>query len=687
MRVSLIFPPFYLDSLYNLPPLGLLNLATALRYGGHEPTVRDFVLDIRLGELALGPDIYKDCARAILEEEPELAAFSAQCATYPPLVQIARELKKLRPALPILVGGHNASFVDERTLQQVPEIDIVARGEGEATMTELADALRNGLDPEGLTAVDGVTFRAPDGTIIQTPERALIEDLDTLPLPDYGFVPSIGEYARACGMNRNIAILEIGRGCPHACVYCSESAFWRRSVRTFSVDRMVKEMKRLRDDHEADCFVLSYDQFTADKRFVREFCERVIDEGVNRDVSWYCISRLDTVDDALLGLMREAGLESMCYGIDSGSAKTLAFINKCIDPSLLKIRVAETTRHGVTPTLSFIVGFPDETREDIDATLALALDCVLQGDVSPLVQMPTVLSGTALHERYSDDLIREVDTYFALGLEFDGGRRLPMDDALIDEDPALYSSFYNLRCAGVPLAELGAIADEFPLVLNLFPKSFLMLTRAAAGSASTLFREFRAYVANSADAPGGKLNAHACFAHFPAFLQEKAHALGLGDATWRHLETMAQYETLGLAAARPQGAASSTEDSTTAGEGAAGPRLAPGVVVERLEYDIPGIIEDMRQGVWRQTYPQDPVALAFKHQHGQLEVARINDFGVDFLHLCNGTRPVADIAAALRPVHGAETPEEVFMHACVEAVETFRTMRFVEMDSVYNPTT
>jgi radical SAM superfamily enzyme YgiQ (UPF0313 family) len=680
MRTSLVFPPFYLESLYNLPPLGLINLATVLRDAGHEPTIKDFVLDIRRGRLAMGNSMYRDCARAILDDEPEMIAFSAQCATYPPLLQIARELKRERPHVPIVVGGHNASFVDEQTLAHSPDIDIIARGEGERTVVELADALQGGYDPLALGEVAGLTFRGDAGQAVRTQERELICDLDSLPLPDYSFAPSITEYRDACDMNRSIAILEVGRGCPHACVYCSESSFWRRSVRTFSVDRMVGEMRKLRDEHEADCFVLSYDQFTADKDFVRDFCAAVIDQGINKDVSWYCISRLDTMDDELLGLMREAGLESLCYGIDSGSAKTLSFINKQIDPNLLSVRVAETTSHGVVPTLSFIIGFPHEEREDIDSTLELALRCVVLGNVSPLLQMPTVLAGTELHNQYADDLTREVDTYFALGLEFDEGKRLACDDALIDSNPQLFSSFYNLKCKGVSLQELGRLADNFPLILNLYPKSFLLLAKTTNTSLSLLFDAFLDFVAAAQGGEKGTLSAPEVFNRFPIFLAETMQRASLGSG--KAVYAMLEYESAGLQAARPI----PTDERAEARAEAKGPRRVPGIEIREPACDIQAIIEDIRNSRLRDDYPDAESVLVFRHENGRLEVLSMNAFGKRFLELSDGSRSIEEIAAVLRPEFGAGMSEDDFTQNLRDAVETFRSLRLVETDAIATST-
>ncbi len=666
MRVALVFPPFYHASMYNLPPLGLVNLGTRLRRSGHEVTVHDQVLGLRDGSLRAGPSLYDDCARQILAGEPELVAFSAQCTTYPPTVAIAARLKALAPQIRIVVGGHNASFVAESTLQRHPAFDAVVCGEGEVTFPELVECYARGGDGGGLA---GVSVRR-GREILHGPQRELIDDLDSLPLPDYSLVAELDAYRHACNLPRSIAILEVGRGCPHACVYCSEASMWRRRCRTFSVPRLINEMHTLRDQHGADCFLLAYDQFTADRRFVDDFCRGILEAGLE-SLSWYCISRLDTVDRETLALMRRAGCESMCYGIDSGSQRTLAFIRKQIDPGILHQRVSETVAQGMVPTLSFVVGFPEEQREDIDATLQLALQTGVRGNSNPLMQIPTVLPGTDLHRRYLGTLVREVDSYFALGIEFHDGKRLSEDEERIDADPELFSSFYNLPCAGMELSELAALATDFPLLINLFPKTFLLLTEAARRSPSLLFADFRKEV------PTSPLSPQACFREFPPFARRVI--AGHGD-DWPHLEEVLQYESCAIEAAR-HNVAETVATIDLSGAGDWQPRLQRNVVLASFRYSLPQIVADLQLGVTRERYPATPTWLVFRQQDRQLEVQELNRFGYDFLTLCREGLPLAEIATQLYPEHSSGKGRAEFLTDCSAAARQLNGLHLLYADS------
>ncbi|MFP4316495.1 MAG: B12-binding domain-containing radical SAM protein [Desulfovibrionales bacterium] len=669
MNISLVFPPFYLHSMYNLPPLGLLNLATGLSGSGHRTRVHDFTLALRTGDLAMGPSIYEDCAQTILADGPDVVGFAAQCTTYPAVIQIATRLRRQDPKVRIVVGGHNASFVDERTLARFSCIDAVIRGEGEITFAELIAAYAQNRDMAG---IEGITYRA-QGQIIRNPDRCLIEDLDELPLTDYSFVPPLSVYRDACELPRAIAVLEVGRGCPHACVYCSESILWRRKTRTFSVPRLIREMHHLIGSG-AECFLLAYDQFTAKRGFVQEFCDSVIAEGLNQ-VPWYCISRLDTVDGPLLSLMRQAGCESMCYGIDSGSKRTLAFINKRIDPDILLDRVQETTDTGIVPTLSFVIGFPEEKREDIDQTLVLLLKCGVQGNSNPLLQMPTVLPGTRLHQEYKEKLVRGVDTYFALGMEFERGKRLPSDDRLIDQDPELFSSFYNVPCPGMDLHFLHRLSSFFPLLASLYPKSFLLLSLATDQSPSRLFFDLLERIHEAGETSEEPFSTPLCARFFPGFAERKLGVLPKGE--WAHLLDIVRYESAGLEAGyAPCPPRTGNIDLT--GFGGTVVR-APGARVHEFAFDLPAIVEDLRAEIYRPRYPEQPSCLVFLHDGEELEITEINEFGKELMKLCNGRRGMSEIARLLYERYGENTAFESFAGGCRDAVETMSAMGILDV--------
>ena len=686
MNIALVFPPFYFEPMYNLPPLGLVNLATALGPSPHTVKIFDFPLDIRRKTLAMDKNIYTRCAKHILDFSPDAAGFSVQCTTSPPAVGIARELKKLDPRVKIVFGGPNMSSIDELTLRRFPFIDAVVRGEGEITFPELVEAFQGGVAPE---SVLGVTFRASDA-IIRNPDRALIENLDSLPVSDYTFVPPFSQYRDICGIGRSIAILEVGRGCPHRCVYCSQSIMWQRRPRTFSTGRIISEMKNLAENFGAECFLLAFDQFTAKRTFAENFCLGLIDAGLDR-LPWYCISRLDTVDKDLLNLMRRAGCETMCYGIDSGSKKTLAFIHKDIDREVLFERVRETTEAGIVPTLSFVIGFPEEEMRDLDETLQLALRTAATGNTNVLVQMATILPGTELYNKYSRLLVREVDTYFSLGIEFDGGKRLASDDALIDSEPGIFSSFHNLPCPAASLEQLNETASYFTVIAALYPRSFLLLGAGLGLPVAELFFSFLESLAREgadvadpavsfptpAPGPSGavrRLSPRACLDHFEDFA--RGRLAGCRAPVCEFLPELIKYETC-LFRAGENGRPVSPFAIDAAGIHRDKPLLDRKVSIERFTYDIPGLILEFGCGLVPGACGGRPVFLAFSRGTGGTKVRELNEFGVDFLGLCDGHRSLGDIADQLYRKYGAQKERGEFAAECAEAAETLASLELL----------
>lgn len=670
MNISLVFPPFFLSSMYNLPPLGLINLATSLKDSPHQVRVVDLVLAIRQGTLKMGGNMYDNCADIILEQDPDIVGFSAQCTTYPAILQISKRLKHTKSAIQIVLGGHNASFLDTETLDAFSSVDVIISGEGEITFREWVTCCDEMRQPIG---IPGITWR--NGRhIIRNEPRELISDLDTLPLPDYSLLPPFSAYRDACQLPRSIAILEVGRGCPHRCIYCSESLMWRRKTRTFSVSRLVEEMETLHIRFGAECFLLAYDQFTANRSFVEAFCHLVIQKGINH-IPWYCISRLDSVDAPLLQLMREAGCESMCYGIDSGSRKTLSFIRKQIRPNILYERVVETATQGIIPTLSFVVGFPEEEREDIDQTLTLALRAGIAGNNNPLIQMPTVLPGTDLHKRYGNALIRVVDTYFALGLEFDEGRRLETDENLINAHPFIFSSFYNLPCRGVPLEELGRITSYFPYMVQLYPRSFLILAIEYALSVSDLFSDWLKWLQHRKKEPLMELTPQDTYAYFNSFVKDLMKKKG--PPTRRYLFDLLRYETIAISVAKASFQQKPIHIDIHRAK-ALKPLKQSKIRVESFDFDLPVIIFDLKKGIFNASYTPKKTVLTFLQEDDTLDVLEINDFLTDFLTNCDGDATLEEISHKLHPLFGKGLNAEAFFANCLEALQNLNENNMIQ---------
>lgn len=225
--------------------------------------------------------------------------------------------------------------------------------------------------------------------------------------------------------------------------------------------------------------------------------------------------------------------------------------------------------------------------------------------------MPTVLPGTDLYRGYADRLVREVDTYFSLGIEFDDGKRLESDEVLIKAHPEIFSSFYNLPCPAYSLGELNTLASFFPLLVNFYPRSFLLLGLECKEPPSKLFFRFTDWLATRGERPPGNLSAHDCYRYFTPFVLD---ILSKIEAPARpHLNDVVRYETLALEAARydvTEHPFSIDLNRISELKPAVNGKFVPGV----FDYNIPDIIRDIKAGRLSDAYPEQKTRLFFSFE-------------------------------------------------------------------------
>src|SRR5688572_10183239 len=160
--ISLIRPPYKTDSI--CPPINLMVLAAAIE-PWHRVSIRDFVVPYIHDEMSLDAVGLRRAARQVLEDPAPVLGFTSMCSSYAAALRIAQECKRQDPGRFILFGGPHAGFVARETMQAFDFVDAVVAGEGESTLRDLLDAIRDGRP---LAGVDGVTWRDGDH-IVQNP--------------------------------------------------------------------------------------------------------------------------------------------------------------------------------------------------------------------------------------------------------------------------------------------------------------------------------------------------------------------------------------------------------------------------------------------------------------------------------------------------------------------------------------
>ncbi len=381
----------------NVQILGLLSLATVLKNkSSHNVKIIDFQHEYSLNKYTPQKDFQLEMEQLysyVIDNKPNLVGFYTMCSNYHLCIPLAKLIKERNPDAIIVFGGPQATLTAKDSIRNIEWIDAIALGEGEDSIFEIVNTL---LNNEDLSKVRGVVFKS-NNSIIDTGMPKLIEDLDTLPLLDYSFIEM--EKAR-------IVNIDVGRGCPFNCTFCSTKSFWERNFRLKSANRIVEEIKNLKEQYNIQSFSLTHDLFTANKKKLLEFCDLLISQDVN--ISWSCSSRVDTLDEEMIKMMGLAGCKKMFLGIETGSARMQKLINKNLDLKKIIPTVKLLKENNIIYKLSFIYGFPEENRDDINMTLNLInelLNNILITFNTIQLHSFTFFPSTELTERHCNNLI------------------------------------------------------------------------------------------------------------------------------------------------------------------------------------------------------------------------------------------------------------------------------------------
>nr|WP_246175382.1 radical SAM protein [Paracoccus limosus] len=431
------------------PHLGLMSLVAVARDAGHTATILNPRQLLRDGALPLNDSLYVTLARRIAEAGADAVGFTALGCNIHCVVRTAEAVRRMIPDHPILLGGPHATILHRELLDAFSCFDVVARHEAETSLPLALDALEAGSP---LTSVPGVTFRSAGGAIVENAPARIIEDLDTLPVPDYEAYP-------LAEMRLDQIRVEAGRGCPFSCTFCSTASFFGRLYRLKSATRLVSEMDMLAERHGFSRFKLNHDLFTVNRKMVLAFCEAVGGRGYE----WSCSARMDCVDAQLLEAMAKAGCRDIYFGVEAGSIKMQELTKKRLDIGLILPTLTETERLSIRSTTSFITGYPEEEKEDLDATLDAVGEAHLRAGAlnESQLHLLTPEPGTELMVRHSASL--HLDAHVS---EFNFPRFGPEDDALLRGHPTIFPNHYHFETR-IPRARLVFTTDLWPVLYAL----------------------------------------------------------------------------------------------------------------------------------------------------------------------------------------------------------------------------
>jgi len=345
-------------------PLGLLYIAASLREAGFS--------DIRIIDSRIHDLTHKVIVRRIKDFAPDVVGISAMSLDSLEVHELAGLVKGINPQSKVVVGGAYATSSPECIIQD-PHIDFVVMGEGERTACNLMDALENGKDVSG---IDGLAFKH-NGKPIMNPQKIFIENIDSLPFPAWNFINLEGYFNNKNRHSENptpasnrIAPLFTSRGCPFGCTYCHN--IFGKKVRLRSVQNVIEEIELLIKKHDVGEIEIIDDIFNFDLTRAKQICDEIVKRGIKIKLSFPNGLRVDAMDEELIVKLKQAGTHLIFYAIESASARVQKRIRKNLDLDKVRRIIQYTAQQGIIVGGFFMLGFPEETKDEMLQTIRFA---------------------------------------------------------------------------------------------------------------------------------------------------------------------------------------------------------------------------------------------------------------------------------------------------------------------------
>lgn len=389
-HVVLIYPYFRAatttDKLFQ--PLGISYLGSQLK-------ARD--IDVTLVDCTF--EDFQAVVDRITALRPAIVAVSVMISISRSGFALASALRERLPKTLFIAGGPLPTLYPERF---IPDFDLVFRGEGDEIFPQFCAEMLDAHDAESfLQALDpnrypGIYFTRHGSVVGSDPTHNPTEVLEKLPPPErsgirHDLYQAFWRKTEGCMPTT----LMVTRGCPFFCDFCSKPV-WGSVFRKPAVDHIFREIVEIQ--------ALGYDQlwiaddsFTLDLEYLRHFCMEKVARGI--DIPWTCLSRTTGLDQEIVRLMKRAGCVKVYLGLESGSDRVLGLMAKrtTVRDGIDAVRLFE--REGIRTAGFFIVGYPGETKETVEATFAHALSLSLD---EVFFNIPFPLPGSALFDRVVD---------------------------------------------------------------------------------------------------------------------------------------------------------------------------------------------------------------------------------------------------------------------------------------------
>jgi anaerobic magnesium-protoporphyrin IX monomethyl ester cyclase len=375
------------------PPLGTLYAASLMRQNGYQVSLFDTMFATAAQQAA--GELEKHRPDLFVIYDDGFNYLTKMCLTN--MRQAAFDMCRLARCNGCRVIVCSSDSTDRYAEYLHHGADFVIIGEGEHTLLELANAIKNGQTD--YSGIQGLAY-LNEGDPVKTPGRPVLKDLDSLPLPAWDLV-DIETYRRSWLKHAGYFSLNISttRGCPFKCNWCAKPIYGNR-YNSRSPQNVVQEISLLKDRFKIDHLWFCDDIFGLKPGWVEEFAALVRKEKIN--IRFKIQSRADLLDNAArVKALMASGCENVWIGAESGSQKILDAMDKGTTIDQIRRSTLLMKEQGIKPSFFIQFGYPGETRQDIELTIRL-INELLPFEIGISVSYP--LPGTIFYDRVKADL-------------------------------------------------------------------------------------------------------------------------------------------------------------------------------------------------------------------------------------------------------------------------------------------
>jgi len=415
--------------LFNLPPLGGDLFPISLGYIA--ASLAKHNIDSVIAEIdSLTTLTDKSISNFVFKFKPAVVGLAVYQVNIRLALQLAKLIKMCDPSIVVVFGGPQATFMPSEALAQMPDVDVIIRGEGEVVMPALINCLEK---QEDITKVKGIVFWLK-GKIHETASGPLVRNLDKLPSP---YQTGVFRWSDHTG-----AAMLTSRGCTYNCSFCYTPRAFNRTIRVHSTQRVLADMN-VCVKHGIRRFFFADPSFTFDKKRVRAIMRGIIKKHWKIEI--WCETRAELVDAGLLNLMSKAGVKYLAYGLESVDPAVNRMINKRIDLRQFAETIRLTQSAGIEPEVFTLYGLPKQTRQSSLETLSFLQDLGVKIIGNSAGQQLILFFGTDVLDnplKYGIRLFKKRrPLYFSAGANF-------QTDQMTSRDIAFVAGKYKSASAG-----------------------------------------------------------------------------------------------------------------------------------------------------------------------------------------------------------------------------------------------